>query len=224
MSKATILILEDDSNLNDTIVDFLEEKDYRIEPTFSGMEAQDLLYEKRFDLLLLDVNVPTPNGFELLKWAREQEIDTPTIFITSLNSVDDLEMGFASGCDDYIRKPFVLKELLIRIETLLKRSFSNRKQTILTIDERIGYNTQSGELIIGNRAYALGKKESQLLKIFVKHTNEVLTHEYIFSHLWSFDETPSDTSLRTYIKHLRKILGKEKIESIKRQGYRLRID
>jgi len=224
MSKAHLLILEDDSNLNDTITDFLEEKGYRIEPTFSGIEAQDLLYEKRFDLLLLDVNVPSPNGFELLRWAREQGIDTPTIFITSLNSVDDLEMGFASGCDDYIRKPFVLKELLIRIETLLKRSFSNSKHTILTIDNRIGYSTQSGELIIDNKPYALGKKESELLKIFVKHTNEVLTHEYIFSHLWSFDETPSDTSLRTYIKHLRKILGKERIESIKRQGYRLRID
>jgi len=220
MPKGEILVLEDDSNLNDTVTDFLEDSGYQVVSTYSGLEAQDILYEKRFDLLLLDVNVPNLNGFELLKWAREQGDDSPAIFITSLNSVDDLEMGFESGCDDYIRKPFELKELLIRVDTLIKRSFSKNKQEMLSIGENATYNIESNALLINNQPYNLGKKESQLLKIFIKHEGEVVSHEYIYSHLWSFDETPSDTSLRTYIKHLRKILGKERIVSIKRQGYR----
>ncbi|MEA2028337.1 MAG: response regulator transcription factor [Campylobacterota bacterium] len=220
MPKAEILLLEDDSNLNDTICDFLEDSGHSITPCYCGLEAQNILYEKKFDLLLLDVNVPNFNGFELLKWARNEGDDSPAIFITSLNSVDDLEMGFESGCDDYIRKPFELKELLIRIETLLKRSFSKDKKVLIAIDENIHYNIQSSELYIDDQPYPLGKKESQLLKIFIKHEGEVVSHEYIYSHLWSFDETPSDTSLRTYIKHLRKILGKDRIISIKRQGYR----
>jgi len=220
MPNAEILLLEDDSNLNDTICDFLEDNGHSVTSVYDGIEAQDTLYEKRFDLLLLDVNVPNFNGFELLQWARAQGHDAPAIYITSLNSVDDLEMGFESGCDDYIRKPFELKELLIRIETLLRRSFSKDKKDLIAIDQNIHYNIQSSELYIDNHPYPLGKKESLLLKIFIKHIDEVVSHEYIYSHLWSFDETPSDTSLRTYIKHLRKILGKDRIISIKRQGYR----
>lgn len=220
MPKATILLLEDDSNLNDTVVDFLEDSGYEVTPSYCGLEAQNILYENRFDLLLLDVNVPHLNGFELLQWAREQGDDSPAIFITSYNSVDDLEMGFESGCDDYIRKPFELKELLIRVDTLLRRSFSKQKREIITIDEHLAYNIESGELLLDNKPYFLGNKEMQLLKIFIKHEDEVVSHEYIYSHLWSFDETPSDTSLRTYIKNLRKILGKDRIISIKRQGYR----
>jgi len=224
MSKAQILLLEDDSNLNDTITDFLEDNDYAVVSTYSGIEAQDILYEKKFDLLLLDVNVPNLNGFELLQWVREQGDDSPAIFITSLNSVDDLAMGFESGCDDYIRKPFELKELLIRVDTLLKRSFSKDKKKLIIIDEHIEYDIENNELLIDAKPYPLGYKESQLLKIFIKHESEVVSHEYIYSHLWSFNETPSDTSLRTYIKHLRKILGKERIVSIKRQGYRFSKD
>ena len=118
-----ILLLEDDANLNETVTEFLEEKGYEVVSVFDGYEAQERLYESKFDLLLLDVNTPGMNGFELLKEARENDVVAPAIFITSLDSVDDLEKGFESGCDDYIRKPFELKELYIRVDTLLKRAF-----------------------------------------------------------------------------------------------------
>jgi len=220
MPKAKILLLEDDANLNETISDFLEDEGYTIESTYDGYEAQDRLYESKYDLLLLDVNTPGIDGFTLLKEARENGVLAPTIFITSLDGVDDLEKGFQSGCDDYIRKPFVLKELLIRVETLLRRGFFHEATEYITLGEGIEYNTKSNELLVNGTAQTLGNKESALFKLFMKHPNEVISHDRIYKELWDFDEDPSDTALRTYIKNIRKIIGKDRIVSIKKQGYK----
>jgi DNA-binding response OmpR family regulator len=218
MSK--ILLLEDDANLNETITEFLVEEGYDVVNVYDGYEAQEKLYESKYDLLLLDVNTPGINGFDLLKEAREGEVVAPAIFITSLDSVDDLEKGFQSGCDDYIRKPFVLKELLIRVETLLKRGFYHEAKEFIKISENIFYDSKNNELVIDDETVSLGNKESSLLKLFMKNEGEVIVHERIYEHLWDFDEEPSDTALRTYIKNLRKIIGKDKIVSIKKQGYK----
>ena len=220
MPKPKILLLEDDANLNETICEYLEEQGYGVESTYEGYEAQDKLYEDHFDLLLLDVNTPGIDGFEVLKSAREQGVKAPAIYITSLNSMDDLEQGFESGCDDYIRKPFALKELLIRVETLLKRNFYHEEREFIEIDEQIAYDTKNSTLLVEKKPYQLGMKESKLLKLFLQSSGEVLSHERIFEVLWSYDEESSDASLRTYIKNLRKIIGKERIVSIKKQGYR----
>jgi DNA-binding response OmpR family regulator len=220
MSKAKILLLEDDANLNETVAEFLEDEGYEVESTYDGYEAEEKLYESKFDLLLLDVNTPGINGFEVLKDARKNGVVAPAIFITSLNSVEDLEKGFESGCDDYIRKPFVLKELMIRVETLLKRSFYHEDKQYIRVDNIIKYDIQANTLLIDNKPVTLGNKESKLIKLFMKSPHEILSHERIYAHLWDFDEEPSDTALRTYIKNLRKIIGKDKIDSIKKQGYK----
>ncbi len=218
MSK--ILLLEDDSNLNETVTEFLEEKGYDVMSVYDGYEAQEKLYESKYDLLLLDVNTPGINGFDLLKEAREGDVVAPAIFITSLDSVEDLEKGFDSGCDDYIRKPFALKELHIRIDTLLKRGFYHESKEFIEISKNIAYNIKNNELVIDDVTVSLGHKESMLLKLFMKNEDEIIVHERIYKHLWDFDEEPSDTALRTYIKNLRKIIGKERIVSIKKQGYK----
>ena len=218
MSK--ILLLEDDANLNETITEFLTEQGHEVISVYDGYEAQEKLYESKYDLLLLDVNTPGMTGFELLKEARSGDVVAPAIFITSLDSVDDLEKGFQSGCDDYIRKPFVLKELLIRVETLLKRGFFHEAKEVIIISSSIEYDIKNNELNIDGEVVSLGNKESRLLKLFMKTEGEVLAHERIYKHLWDFDEEPSDTALRTYIKNLRKIIGKERIVSIKKQGYK----
>lgn len=222
MSK--ILLLEDDANLNDTVTEFLEEKGHDVVNVYDGYEAQEKLYESKYDLLLLDVNTPGINGFDLLKEARESDVVAPAIFITSLDSVDDLEKGFESGCDDYIRKPFALKELLIRVETLLKRAFYHESKELIKIAKDIAYDIKNNELVIDGKAVSLGHKESMLLKLFMKNEDEVIVHERIYKHLWDFDEEPSDTALRTYIKNLRKIIGKERIVSIKKQGYKFTVE
>jgi len=220
MSKAKILLLEDDSTLNDTITEFLEDEGYSIDSVYDGYEAQDRLYESKYDLLLLDVNTPGVDGFTVLKEARDSGVVSPTIFITSLDGVDDLEKGFQSGCDDYIRKPFVLKELLIRVETLLRREFFHESADLISLGNGVEYNTKSNEVLIDGVAETLGNKESALFKLFMKHTNEVISHDRIYKELWDFDETPSDTALRTYIKNIRKLIGKDRIVSIKKQGYK----
>ena len=183
MTKSKILLLEDDANLNETVTEFLEDEGYEVESTYDGYEAQDKMYESKFDLLLLDVNTPGINGFELLKEARENEVVAPAIFITSLDGVDDLERGFNSGCDDYIRKPFVLKELLIRIETLLRRGFFHEANEMISLGDGIEYNTKSNELLVDGVAETLGNKESALFKLFMQHPNEVLSHERICKEL-----------------------------------------
>ena len=218
--KAKILLLEDDVTLNETIVEFLEDKGYEVISAYDGEEASELIYEESFELLLLDVNVPLLNGFELLKQKRKEGVKTPAIYITSLNSIDSLETGYDSGCDDYIRKPFVLKELALRVENILKRGYFHETSSRIMIDEKIEYDIESNLLFVENQEIQLSTKEALLLKLFLQNTNEVLTHERIYETLWSYDETQSESALRTYIKNLRKIVGKEKIVSLKRQGYK----
>jgi DNA-binding response OmpR family regulator len=218
--KKKLLLLEDDIALNETIVDYFESLEYSVFSVYTGNTALDAIYENNFDLLLLDVNVPDMNGFEILKSIREQSVTTPAIFITSLNSMNDLEDGYESGCDDYIRKPFALKELKLRVETILKREFFHSNDTKIQLDKKIYYDSASDMLSIDTQDIQLNNKDAKLLKLFLQNKDKLLTHETIYSTLWEYDEEVSESALRTYIKNLRKHLGKEKIVSIKKLGYR----
>ena len=223
MLKKRVLLLEDDITLNETISEELEELGYEVDVVEDGEEAYDKIYEKCYDILLLDVNVPKINGFELLKEVRDREIQTPAIFITSLNSVDDLSKGYEMGGDDYIRKPFELKELIVRMESILKREYFHKKsedRVVIDKEKNIYYDINQNVLYIDELEQNLNKKESKLLKLFLKHQEEILSHDRIYDIIWDFDEKPSEASLRTYIKNLRKLIGKEKIVSIKKQGYK----
>lgn len=218
--KTKILLLEDDLNLSETVSDYFDEKGFDVTCVYDGEDAIAAIYENNFDLLLLDVNVPNKNGFEVLKEVRKQNKSVPAIFITSLNSMDSLEEGFSSGCDDYIRKPFELKELLIRVQTILRREFSHNKSDLIQITPEITFNSISNELRDKGVEIKLNLKELKLLKFFLQHSNELLVHDRIYDYVWDYDEEYSDNSLRTYIKNLRKILGKDKIVSLKKLGYR----
>ncbi len=222
MKKTKLLILEDDITLNETLVEYLEEQGYDIVSVYDGESAQNKLYEEKFDLLLLDVNVPSLNGFELLHVARKNSIKTPAIFMTTRSSMQDLEKGYESGADDYIRKPFELKELLLRVQSMLKRNYFHSNDEKIEIAENIFYNISNTQLYIDDNIQSLGDKESRLLKLFIQRRGELLTHEVITSHLWDYDEKSSDSALRTYIKNLRKLIGKESIVSHKRLGYQFR--
>jgi DNA-binding response OmpR family regulator len=212
-----ILLLEDDLQLSDTIKQFLEYKGYLVYTAYSAYDAKDILYEEQIDLMLLDVKVPHQNGFDLLAEIREGANVTPAIFITSLNSVDDVTRGFNVGCDDYIRKPFALKELLVRIKAILRRQ---------NIDENIklehGYSFNFGKnlLLKDGKSVTIRTKELKLLKLFLKNPDRLLNYEEIFNELWSYNEPPSYGSLRAYISTIRTIVGKDKIATIKNVGYR----
>ena len=219
MTKQSILLLEDDISLNDTIKQFLEHAGYKILSAFDAFEAKDILYENSVDLMLLDVKVPYQNGFDFLSEIRKEGNESPAIFITSLNAVDDVTKGFDIGCDDYIRKPFALKELLARVQVLLKRHLG-------TVNEQVdlggGYffDVKGLFLSINNKKIALKNKEIKLLSLFLKYPNKLISYEQIFNEIWSYEETPSQGSLRAYITKLRHYLGKNRIETVKNIGYR----
>jgi two-component system, OmpR family, response regulator len=217
--KNKILLLEDDLNLSETVAEYFDEQGFDVICVYDGDDAIASIYENHFDLLLLDVNVPNKNGFDVLKEIRAQNNNIPAIFTTSLNSMDSLEEGYNSGCDDYIRKPFELRELLFRVQTILKREFS-QKSDVINITDDITFNSISNELKQNDEEIKLNLKELKLLKFFLQHPNELLAHDRIYDHVWDYDEDYSDNSLRTYIKNLRKILGKDKIVSLKKLGYR----
>ncbi len=220
--KAKLLLLEDDPNLSESVSEYLEDHGYDVMCVYDAASAEDALFEQKFDLLLLDVNVPGGDGFSLLKASRKDGNVTPAIFITSRNALNDLEQGFESGGDDYLRKPFELKELLLRVQTILKRNFFHNPSETVELGNGILYDIQNQILKVDGREQTLQLKEHKLLKLFIQHRNELLSHDVILEHLWDYDETPSDGSLRTYIKTLRKYLGKDRIVSHKRIGYQFR--
>jgi len=214
-----IFLLEDDLQLNSTVTQFLEHLGYEVIVAFDAHEAKELLYEKAVDLMLLDVKVPYQNGFDLLSDLRKEGNQSPAIFITSLHTVEDLTRGFDAGCDDYIRKPFALKELQMRIEANLKKPFDTH-DNIVHIDKYKSFNIKEYQLTVSGEAVALKTKEAKLLAYFLSHPNTSLSYEAIFAVLWDYDEEPNGASLRTYIHTLRQHLGKERIETIKNSGYR----
>lgn len=215
-----ILLLEDDMALHETIKDFLESLEYEVMSAYEGLDAKTKAYEHNFDLLLLDVNVPNLDGFKLLEEIREYGNNTPAMFITSLNTIIDLEIGYQSGCDDYIKKPFALKELQLRVETLVKREFYHEKSDRVHLGSNINFDTKTDTLLVDDIPVILANKEIQLLKLFLQHQNELVSHEMIENTLWEYDEVISSSSVRTYIKNLRASIGKEKIVSIKKSGYK----
>jgi len=219
MIQKRVFLLEDDIQLSDTVRQFLELNGYEVIVAYDAIEAKEKLYEKSVDLMLLDIKVPYQNGFDLLAELRSEGSRTPAIFITSLHSVDDVTRGFDVGCDDYIRKPFALKELLVRIESHLKRQFDTH-DTLIEIASGIEFDTKEYQLFVDSQAIQLKNKESRLLALFLTHKGEVISYETIFATLWDYDEEPNGASLRTYIYTLRHHLGKESIQTVKSIGYR----
>jgi len=215
-----ILLLEDDIGLSDIISEYLQDNDFDIDLVYDGEEALDRAYESNYDLYIFDVNVPAIKGFDLLKILRDKGDSTPTIFVTSLNDIDDVSKGFESGADDYLKKPFELAELLLRIKNIQKRSFTQQRSTIIQIDKDVTFNIDSELLYTPEGSVSLPQKELKLLKHFLKHPNEIVTFESLYEVLWDYDETPSSESLRAHIKNLRKHLTKDMIHNLRGLGYR----
>ena len=219
MMKQSILLLEDDLQLSDTVKQFLEYSGYNVYPAYDASEAKDILYEKSIDLMLLDIKVPHQNGFDFLQEVRDSGDFTPAIFITSLNSADDVTRGFDIGCDDYIRKPFALKELLARVEAISKRNFGTQ-ENLLDLGNDYSFDIKGVFLTHKHVKVSLKTKETKLLALFLKNPNKLLSYDDIFEVLWEYNESPSQGSLRAYINTLRHLLGKQTIETIKHSGYR----
>ncbi len=213
--RAKILLLEDDMMLQEIIAEYLEEEGYEVLCFENGLEAAERAYEEDFDILLLDVMVEGQSGFEALREVRQSGKDTPAIFISARNTLKDLEVGFKSGCDDYLRKPFELSELLLRIEAQLKH---RHKQQIFDFENGYSFDSSSGILSFKGKVQQLPSKERELLNILLESQGKFVPLESIYAHLWG-DENPSEGALRVYIKHLRQIVGKDRILTRRAEGY-----
>ena len=214
-----ILLLEDDLLLNEIILEHLEEQNYEVTSAFDSSEAIEHIYSSKFDLFLFDVNVPNLNGFELLKELRTNNIKTPTIFITSLHMMEDMKKGFDSGCDDYIKKPFELQELDLRINNI-KRIYHIEESNLIEISSNISLDAQNLFIQIDDKKEHISKKDCEVLKYLLKNSNKHVSVEELSTNVWAFEETPNASTIRTYIKNLRKVLGEDKIENIRGVGYR----
>ena len=217
-----ILLLEDDVILNEIIEEFLLSLNYDVITAFDGNIAEELIYEESFDLLLFDVNIPNITGFELLKNIRQNNINIPIIFITSRHTADDVKIGFNSGCDDYIKKPFELSELQLRIENIKRlRQIDNHGQ--IKIDNDTFYNYEKKVITRNHEEFNLSKIEAKILEYFLKNKNKTISIDEISVNNWLYDEMPESTTIRTYIKNLRKKLNDETITTLKGIGYRFNI-
>ncbi len=213
-----ILLLEDDLILSEVIVEHLEYYNYTVTPIYNGIEAENLLFEERFDLLLLDVNVPLLNGFELLKSLRDSGNETPAIFITSMNSSKDVLEGFELGANDYLKKPFEMVELKARIDNI-KRHFKIDDEMIFPINENISYDFARYVISIEGKEETLSKKEGDFLAYFLHNRTKVISTDELMVNVWSYDTAPTSATIRTYIKNLRRLLGEEMITTIRGVGY-----
>lgn len=217
--SAKILLLEDDLSLSEIVEEYLSDEGYDVTLVSDAQEALNFAYEKHFDLWIFDVKVPLGDGFSLLKELREAGKDTPAIFLTSLNTSMDFKEGFDSGCDDYIKKPFELVELSIRIENLLKRSFAHKNEVYEDLGGGFKFFLKSQLLYKDNTLHPLPSKEIKLLALLLQNKNNFVSVDRIYEEIWDYDEEPSELSLRVYVKNLRKILGKDVIVNQRGKGY-----
>lgn len=211
-----ILFLEDDPVIADIVREFLSEL-YEVKHCFSSQEALKEAEEDGYDLYIFDINVPGISGIELLKSLRAFNDTTPAIFMTAYQEVSYLRQGFDAGANDFIRKPFELEELQARIENI-KRQFSMDEE--IDIDEQTRFNTLTHKISKQGETLSISTKESQILHYLISNKNRVISTEEIVQNLWDYDEMPSDDTIRTYIKKLRHILGKEHICNVRGVGYR----
>ena len=214
-----ILLVEDDETLSELISEYLSEQGYDVTVRTDAKAALDTAYERNFDILILDVKLPKGDGFALLRELRRLGDDTPAIFTTSLNALQDLEIGYKSGCDDYLKKPYELKELLLRIQILLKRKFSHVNDEFIELGGGYKFYPSSKTLRQNGQIVNLSNKESELLALFLENKNTLLSKETIFDKIWNYGEEPSELSLRVYVKNLRRILGKDAIINRRGDGY-----
>jgi len=216
-----ILLLEDDELFSLSLIDYLEEfEDFKITHASRSSEFLEYSYTNRYNLYLLDINVPDINGLDLLKELRESDDNTPTIFLTSYKDKDTLKTGFLNGADDFLTKPFDMDELILRINSLMKRT---NIQNIISI-ENCEFNFDTKTVKRENQEIKFGLKALELFELFYLNNNSIVSKDMIINKLWNSNEQFSDGSIRVYVNNIKKLFENEndfKISSIKNIGYKI---
>ncbi|DAB35000.1 MAG TPA: DNA-binding response regulator [Sulfurospirillum sp. UBA12182] len=215
-----ILLLEDDYNYNESIKEYLEMLDFEVDSFFNGEDALDAIMQNCYYLLLLDIKVPKLSGHELIKYIREANIKTPIIILTSLVDINNIEIGYELGCDDYLKKPFELKELELRIKALIQKHYGTDKETKIKLACGLEFDFKEGCLYKEKEIIALTQKEQELVRFLINRKNAFCEIEIIRENVWEGKEI-SYADIRMYIRKIRLKVGADFIKSSRGLGYKI---
>ena len=207
-----ILLLEDNKKLNETISKRLKLKNYDVTSCLDGTQALEKITDG-FSCFILDINVPNISGIEILKKIREFYDEVPVIIISASVELDLIKESYDFGCNDYLKKPFFIDELEIKIEKLC-----NIQDEFLHFDKDCYFDFKSSLILIEKKEFRLTKKEKLLINLFLTKKNQVLSYEAIENYVWE-GNFASLESIRSLIRRLRKVLQKEYIQTVVDTGY-----
>ena len=219
-----ILIIEDEYSLADAIAETLQKERYTTKIVTNGETGEDEALTGIYDLILLDVMLPKKDGFEILKNLKAEKINTPIIMITAKSELVDKLKGLENGVDDYITKPFHMRELIARIKIVLKRSANMEDDNILEYSD-LKLDLSTGKMISNGSEISINGKELELLEILLLNKNQIISKEALINKIWGYDSNAEYNYVEVYASFLRKKLkllkSKVKIKAVRGMGYKL---
>ena len=217
-----ILLIEDEPTLRKLEKNFLEKKGFVVDAVSTGIEGLSLLELSEYDCILLDLNLPEKDGISISKEIRELGEDTPIIMVTARSQIYDKLEGFDSGADDYLTKPFDMKELVARVNAVIKRSSINQEEILMIGNMQICPNKNIVRK--DNEEIELSNKEMGLLEYLVRNKGNIISSEEILEHVWDSNIDMFTDTIKTHIKTLRQKIDPKKklIKNIRGKGYVIR--
>ena len=219
-----ILIIEDEYSLADAIAEILQKENYTTEIVTNGEDGEDEALTGIYDLILLDVMLPKKDGFEILRNLKNEKINTPIIMITAKSEMSDKLKGLENGVDDYITKPFHMRELIARIKIVLKRNSNIEDDNILEYSD-LKLDLSTGKMSSNGNEISINGKELELLEILLLNKNQIISKEALINKIWGYDSNAEYNYVEVYASFLRKKLkllkSKVKIKAVRGMGYKL---
>jgi len=214
-----ILLLEDDQLLSNAISQFMQLKGHTVYAYRDGLSALEAIESDTFDLLILDINVPKMKGLPLLETLHEKKIYIHTIFISALKDIDDISRAFDLGCHDYLKKPFHLKELELRIDKLLHTTYVPEYHIRLT--ENYSIDTEKEQLLFKGEGQTLSERHMKIMILLAHNRNHVVDYLLFEEYAWDGMEVTIPT-MRAEINRLKKLLREQVIVNIRNMGYMIK--
>ncbi|MCU1414907.1 MAG: response regulator transcription factor [Microbacteriaceae bacterium] len=217
---SNILIVEDEERISIFVKRGLQSAGYACTVISDGVEGLLEAQTGAYDLVLLDVGLPTLDGFEILRLIRVSHPQLPVIMLTARSSVEDTVLGLDGGANDYLAKPFKVDELLARIRSRLRETPSAPSTELSHGSLSLDLRTRRAR--VGDRVVDLSVREFALAEEFLRHPEQVLSREQLLSRVWGYDFDPGSNVLDVYVRYLRNKIGVDAIETVRGMGYRLR--
>ncbi|MFZ1062242.1 MAG: response regulator transcription factor [Acidimicrobiales bacterium] len=199
----TVLVVDDEPGVRDLLSDALKIAGYETETAANGIEAFEKLHRHRADLCIVDVNMPTMDGFEFLAKLREHDTQTPVLLLSARDASDDVAQGLRYGADDYVRKPFSLEELLLRVKAILRRAMPGDDE-LTYVCGRLTMNVDRHEVFLDGATVDLSATEFRLLEVLMERKNRLVTREQLLREVWNIDFDSETSVLDTYVSYLRR--------------------